>query len=370
MNSRLERQILVEELCAKFKLPELRAGGALLKAFENDYKITSLSREEIDAIHEKGFTALHWLSLNLDDEKCKQYLSTVDYYRLHPLNGQYSLWIDDKLTFKYICAGSSLSKYLPEYYFQIMENNTIIPLPDAPFKLRTCGVLGVVSLLEERKVLAMKAIKGDSGTGFYRLDFDGVSYFMNGSKFTKDEFCYEILKHSGYIIIEYLNASTYFSKWSVGATCGVRYLAGRIDGKLKRLDSFIRFGTKASGFVDNLHAGGIVSFIDENGHFGKGGYQFDLKTCKVTNVEVHPDSLYMLEGIIPQWNDIKQAVSEFGDWFPQLSYLGFDFVVTAENQVKVLEINSLSGIDVSQFDLPLKKKKCWSFFEQRLSEYL
>ena len=81
---RLERQGEVERLCAKFSLPELRAGGALLKMFESDYVVTPLSKEEIDKIHEKGFSALHWLTLNLDDEKCMDYLSTVDYYRGHP----------------------------------------------------------------------------------------------------------------------------------------------------------------------------------------------------------------------------------------------------------------------------------------------
>lgn len=362
-NKRLERQTEVERLCAKFSLTTLRAGGALLKAFENDYVQTPLSKEEIDAIHEKGFSALHWLTLDLDDEKCKEYMSTVDYYRYHPYNGDYSMWIDDKLTLKYICAGTKLAKYLPDYYFQIDKNGNVLPLPDCEEKLRNSGFLGIIETLDDKKCLAIKSIKGDSGTGFYKAEKTGEGYLLNGKLFSSKEFISELEKLRGYIVTEYLRQHEYFNGWSVGATCGVRYLAGRVNSRLVRLDSFIRFGTKSSNFVDNLHAGGFVCFIDRNGNLGTRGYLFDKTSCRVSDIDRHPDTQKLLIGKIPMWNEIEEAVADFSDWFPQLKYLGFDFVVTDDCKIKVLEINSLSGIDVSQFDIPAREKGMMNFFE-------
>lgn len=365
INNRLRRQIELEKLCAQFNLPELRAGGALLKAWEFDYENVPLTKEEIDSIHSKGFSALHWLSLDLDDQKAEQYLSTTDYYRIHPANGLYSLWIDDKLTLKYLCSGTHLATYMPDYYYQILESDRIVALPDCPLNLRYGGADGIVSLLESKGLLALKSIKGDSGIGFYRMEYNGDKYFINSDSMCRDSFINTIQKRIGYIVMEYLLPNEYFSNWTVNATCGIRFLVGRVGDDLIKLDSFIRFGTSKSGYVDNLHAGGLVCFIDSNGHFGECGYQFDKTTCRVSKIEKHPDTNTKLSGDIPCWNKIVQAVNDFGEWFPQLQYLGFDFVVTNNNEIKILEINSLSGIDVSQFDKSLKRKSAWSFFAQK-----
>jgi len=220
--------------------------------------------------------------------------------------------------------------------------------------------------LLDTQTLAIKAIRGDSGTGFYKAQKSGSCYMLNGVKYNRDEFVMKLKQLRGYVVTEYLKPNEYFKEWSVGATCGIRYVACRINGRLEMLDSFIRFGTRKSQFVDNLHAGGFVSFVDSEGNFGPGGYLFHQDRCETEKIEKHPDTGKEIEGRIPMWNEIKKAIEDFGDWFPQLRYLGIDFVVTDDNRIKVLEINSLSGIDVTQFDKPVKEKDRWNFFGNKL----
>ena len=48
-------------------------------------------------------------------------------------------------------------------------------------------------------------------------------------------------------------------------------------------------------------------------------------------------------------------------------YLGFDFVVTSKDEVKLLEINSLSSLDALQFDVPMWENENGKWF---FSEYI
>ena len=86
------------------------------------------SKSKIRKIHSKGFTVTDWYAMNLDNNDYSQYISSAQYYGMHPINGMYSKWIDDKLTLKYLCRNSSQNIYLPEYYFMIDGDGRIIVL--------------------------------------------------------------------------------------------------------------------------------------------------------------------------------------------------------------------------------------------------
>ncbi|WP_276911949.1 hypothetical protein [Hallella colorans] len=66
-------------------------------------------------IHLKGWSYNDWQICGITDKTRKQYLSTAEYASLHPLNGAYSTWIDDKLTLKYILHGTEAGQYMPNY---------------------------------------------------------------------------------------------------------------------------------------------------------------------------------------------------------------------------------------------------------------
>ena len=52
-----------------------------------------------------------------------------------------------------------------------------------------------------------------------------------------------------------------------------------------------------------------------------------------------------LVGRVPLWDEMQTVARVFLKHFPQLVYLGFDFVAS-DKGVKMLEINLLSSLDV------------------------
>ena len=106
----------------------------LTDSFFKEYKNCKSVKEffRIHKVHKKGFKLSDWNLLELNENNYKDYISTAKYYSLHKLDDEFSSWIDDKLTLKYICSGTKLDKYMPKYFAQIDENGIIHKLMDYP----------------------------------------------------------------------------------------------------------------------------------------------------------------------------------------------------------------------------------------------
>ncbi|MBR3679371.1 MAG: hypothetical protein IKL87_04135 [Oscillospiraceae bacterium] len=296
----------------------------------------------------------------------KDYLSARDYYRLHPLNGEYSFWIDDKMTMKYIL--SKYNEYLPEYYFQL-DKNSILKLVDCP-KEKNADYESIVALLREKRILACKRLFGACGIGFYRLEFDGTDYMITGKKVSEDELIQFLKGLYSYLILEYIvNHKDIRNIWK-DATNTMRVLIANCNGELVVMRSFIRFGNKKSNGVDNAHAGGIEAIIDED--TGKILFtQAQDVTGAATRITHHPDSGVSFDIQIPRWNTIIETLKKICLTYPQLRYWGFDVAVTDES-FKIIEINSLSGLMAAQSKEPLlkdpKTRKVYEFFGLKMKE--
>ena len=94
-----------------------------------------------------------------------------------------------------------------------------------------------------------------------------------------------------------------------------------------------------------------MCFVDEKGYFN-GGYLLTKRGKKSYSIptDVHPDTKKTLAGHIPCWSKVVNAAENIEKWLPQTKYLGLDFVITSDNQVKLLEINSLTSLDAIQLD--------------------
>lgn len=349
-----------------------KAGGGswLLEAsFIQDYKDLQCPKSKIRKIHSKGFTVTDWFAMNLDENDYRQYISSAQYYGMHPINGMYSKWIDDKLTLKYICKNSNLNQYLPEYYFMIDGDGKIIVMDDLKeyqLNKENENINLVVSLLKNKGILAVKMLAGSIGEGFYCAKYENDKFYMNSRELNEKQFMEMIKSLKNYLIIEYLKPHSELAVLSSGTANCLRYCAGRINGHLVGIKRFIRFGTKDSGFVENYGAGGVLCYIDENGYFKEGNI---YKNNKNNVIYSHPDNGEPLKGRIPLWDEIEQAVKDFDNYFPQLDYLGFDFVVTDDNKVKILEINSLTSLDTLEVDESLRKNEiAMSFFGKYLGK--
>lgn len=315
--------------------------------------------------HKHGYTVPDWNFLGLTKENCKTYMSNAVYCGMHPINGRFSAWIDDKLTLKYLFAGTELDKYMPKYYFQIDAKGRILPLMDYPVALDSADSAHVADLLIMQGELAIKLVAGSIGEGFYKAEYKGDAYYLNGIKMMRDEFCHQIGSLRDYLVIEFLHPHDEFTKYCSGTVNCIRYLIGRIDGKMERLCSFIRFGTKESGFVENYNAGGVLCYIDEEGKFTSGN-MIDRANGNNRTILQHPDTQEKLVGQIPHWDEIVRIGRLLDKHFPQLDYLGIDFVVTSQNTVKILEINSLSSLDALQLDDSILEKDIGVFYRNRM----
>ncbi len=344
------------------------AGASILtNSFIKDYRNRSnhnCSLSTIHTAHKNGFAVNDWIIMGLNKQKCKKYISNAQYVAKHPFNGKYSKWIDDKLTLKYICSGTTLDKYMPQYYFMIDARGQVMQLMDCPDSVTSKSIDGILKLLREKKVLAVKKISGSLGDGFYKIEYHDGKYILNGNILNEDDMKNNLIRLKNYLIIEYLYPHEQFAEYCPNTCSCLRYLVGRIDGNLTFIKSYIRFGAVQSGFIDNYNAGGVLCYVDRDGYYSSGNIM-DMQNKTNIKIYEHPDSKKKLEGRIPLWNKILEMVDNIDRLFPQLNYLGIDVVITSEHQVKMLEINSLTSLDGLQLLEPIDDIKIKEFLSHR-----
>src|SRR5699024_6016709 len=148
----------------------------IIKETINDFKNTKNVnfRRKIWA-YKKGFFSSNIVKYGLNDENYRDYMPDFDYYKLHPINGQFGKWIDDKMTLKYILR--EFNEYLPEYYFYLQKGK-ITKLIDCPEEYGN-EVSSILNLLENKRNLAVKLIAGSLGEGFYKLSYKNKEYMIN-----------------------------------------------------------------------------------------------------------------------------------------------------------------------------------------------
>lgn len=340
-------------------------GRVLADVFLRDFKKSTLSFKEIVKIHDKGFSLEDWIFCKINEKNYCTYLSSAQYMSLHPINGEYSKSIDSKLALKDLCVNTHMNKYLPEYYFKIDKNGKVVVLSECPIEYKSAKAESIISLLETKKELAIKLVTGSLGEGFIKAEFKDGNYILNGKQLDKDTCLKRIQDLRNYLITEYLKPHADIAKIFPYTTNTIRYLVGVDNGDIIIIKKHIRFGTMNSNFVDNYAAGGVLCFIDDNGYFAIGNV---INEDKRSNKEIthHPDTGSLLNGVVPLWNSIENISKEFCKTFPEFKYLGFDYVVTDDNKIKILEINSLTSLDTLQLDGSILRGKIGHFFSNLL----
>lgn len=340
----------------------------LTQLFIDDYKERKANVFALANAHLKGWSYNDWALLGITCDNERNYLSTRDYCSLHPFNGIYSSWIDDKLTLKYILHGTAAGNYMPEYYFQIFDNSKVLPLMDIKDFSYSYKLDDIADLLQSKGRLAFKLIRGSFGQGFYKAKYDkNNTYWLNNDCFTREEFIEKISELSGYIVTELLLPHPEFARYCDKSVGCLRYIVGRdISGNVVDIYSFMRIGTIKSNFVENFNAGGVLVILDLNNGYYKGGYVLDFDKYRKQFIESHPDNNIPLLGYIPNWNDVVEAAHMIADVLPQMSYLGIDFCITHDNKIKIIEINSLTSLDSFQLDKSIFETPSGAFFRKRL----
>lgn len=309
------------------------------KELRKNYLSSSLPQKQKKWAYQRGFNPWRIEQYGLTEENYKDVISDRDYFYLHPINNRYSVWIDNKLTMKYILA--PFDKYLPKYYFHLMHGRDVMKLMDCHEKY-SADVDGVVNLLEDCGVLAAKMAAGTYGIGFYKLESKNGSYLVNGEIYDKEKFENFLLSLNDYIITEYIEMHSDLKKINPYSVNTIRVVVINEHGNDTIIPfAFMRIGTKKSGIVDNVAQGGMVCKINvETGEFYDGEA---LKNHVYIKADVHPDTGEKIQGIVPNWEIVKTELIKMAQYYPQLEWLGYDIAIT-EDGFKIIEINSHQGL--------------------------
>ena len=307
----------------------------------------------------RGFYAGKIDLYQLSEDNYKKYLSDYQRLWLHPLNNHFAIWINDKITLKYVLQKPFVIDgveydIMPEYYLYIENDGHYSYLMDSPNEIQKDKDY-LKNLLRLKGDLAVKLSNGAKGVGFYRLQCINHNFYANGSNITEE---FEKFESSlkGYIVTEYLHQHKDFDKIWDKSECTLRLIALKnindrySGGQVSIIASFARFGTSLSGSTSNMSAGGVgISFDFNTGEYGDmfyrepGMYEPEMMRCKM-----HPDTKMVLKGLkLPEWEITKKVILCICNHLSSLEFMGFDIIITNKGP-KICEINSLPAMDVSQ----------------------
>ncbi len=285
-----------------------------------------------------GFLSYRLLQYGITKENHEEFISDFEYKWLRHINPKYRKWMEDKITVKYVC--SDYNECFPEYYYHIIcknGNNKVISMMDLP-EGYTNSFEDIFKLVEEKGVLALKPDEGSHGDGFYKFTCEDGKYQLNYEDVTKQQVL-DILEdiENQYLVTEYINMCDELKAVYDGAVNTVRMIVFKKDGREPQIgNAYVRFGSKATGAVDNVGAGGMTATIDvATGHF------HDAKIVLSNSIEdcpIHPDTGVPIDGYLPHWEEVKKQVLDVTRSIKQLEFFGVDLAVTNEG-IKFPEIN-------------------------------
>lgn len=376
-------RIKIEEILINKGLQKGRA-EYFAKSIEEDWTLSGdLSDEEKSKALQYGFFPSRIKLYGLNATNYQDYLSDIDYFRLHPINNHFAIWVNDKLTLKYIIPsifhtieGREIS-LMPEYYLYIENDGRYSYLMDSPNHIAHDSNY-LINLLLEKKVLALKPSRGAGGRGFIKLKYEGGIIYANSQEINVADF--ETFKNSlnGYIVSEYITQHKALNAIWSESVCTLRIIAVRNyvnkfdGGKVDAIISYARFGTSLSNGASNLSSGGVgVPYNFNSGVFGDSFYQY-LKFSHDGDFSLkeHPNSKVSLSGkVLPNWEIVRDVVYSICNYLSSLEYFGFDFIIT-DDGLKMCEINTHPSLDYEQAMCgPIwLNPEAKSFFERKIHE--
>lgn len=311
----------------------------------------------------RGFSGARVYTYEINESNYRSQIPDFDYYKLHPINGRYSSWIDDKLTMKYIL--SPFNEYLPKYYFQI-EDGEILKLMDCPEEINP-DIDGIITILKKEGNLALKLLASSLGVGFYRLTYENEKFYINTKETSLKELKDLIKKLEGYLVTEYIISHQKIREIYDVTPNTLRVQLTRDKNKTPKVTgSFIRFGSSESGVLESPTAGGIIAKVELID--GKVNEVYTIEENRLNKIDNHPNTKKSFDINIPHWDYLITKIQEISEYLPQLSYMGFDIIIT-DNGFKIIEINSLTSVTVLPYYYPLLLDNYnKNFFKRKFSE--
>ena len=186
----------------------------------------------------------------LNEDNYKDYLPDFNYFMIHPINHHFKIWVNDKLTLKYVLNSNGCADTMPEYYIYIENNGNYTYLMDAPSSIEK-NENYIFNLLKEKGTLAVKPNSGTSGgRGFMKLEYKEGNIFENNKQITEEEFKAIVSQLKNHIVTEYAYQHADIAKIWPASECTLRVIMIKLpyktpyaDSKWQCIVSYARFGT-------------------------------------------------------------------------------------------------------------------------------
>ena len=298
-----------------------------------------------------GFPSAYYQHISTSPKAHRKYYITEfdSRYRLQRINQNYGILLADKQV-AYTFFHDYLV-YLPKLFFHLnngkfVENESGKNTPE-----------GLTEVLRAEEKLIAKATRSYGGRDIHLLEYDSKQneYLFDGEHMTKEGLVNHVLNLGGdFIVTEYVKQARYSSEIYPESVNTIRILTlyDAVSRECWIAGAAHRFGTKASGHVDNLTSGGIATKIDlATGELGY-SLQNDQKTGVKKRIDRHPDTGTLITGaIVHNWAFIKEKILEMARYAFKNPYIGWD-VVPTEKAFKIVEINDCPDIQLIQYFEP------------------
>lgn len=322
--------------------------------------------------HENGFLAAHAIGLGINPGNSAEFFSDFDYYRVFPLNNWMRMWVNDKLTLKYMLHGTPWQNVMPEYYFYSTPHG-LRKLVDNPYDDQTAET--VLRLVREHGKIACKPNNGSCSVGFCKLEYSRQtgSYLMNSSPCTEEELVHFINTTPNVIYTEYLTPCPELARIHPKIHT-IRVIVINEHGNDPKIaGGYVRFPVNKLGEANYLSArqmGDYTFYTELDLRTGQMFRPSAVYLNKVEAMPTHPDTGYtMREGEpIPHWDELVETALGISRHLFGLEFIGFDLCV-AEGGVKLMEINTHPGCNGIQWSHHVfDKTELVRYLRKRLAE--
>lgn len=317
---------------------------------DNYFDLQGVSNEDKTWFAKRGYSPhkIPWYKLTRDNYT--DYISDFVFYnRKNYVNKKFDAWFDNKLTTYFVL--SPFKSNMPIHFYYKDANGVYAIAAEGKGDIED-----ILQLAQERE-LALKSTTGGHGDGFYKLEYNGKDYLVNGKPYDKDQTRSFLGGLSGYIITSYERPRQLFSELCGENTFGVMriYMINDKEDGPQMIAGCIRLGSKASGYVTGYEGTVYCGIELETGKLFR---QIYMKSdYEYVYIDKHPDTGKVLEGVeIPDWKDVQELTSRISNHIPMTPYLVID-IIPSENGLKVLEINSHGQFAPVEAFYPAMKNK-------------
>lgn len=227
-------------------------------------------------------------------------------------------------------------------YKEILSNKAMFNKTFAKFVKRewvdtnTCSYDEFVGFVKRSNNFIAKPVLGTGGGGIERIYIDSATSLRE---------CFEYCRNNNYIVEEIIHQHKTLAEFNESTLNTIRVTTLLCADNIPRIVlATARFG-RLGNVVDNFHGGGVGAVVD-------------IDTGKIISEAIdrnhqrnafHPDSRKRILGFqYPEWEKIRDVVSEAALMLPEMRNIGWDVAVTNKGDVELVEGNGFPNYDVLQ----------------------